>query len=205
MADQIPASRLYDISDLYNRAFGHVRPPYPNIAKDLSGLSPVGTVKAILNSFQKESLLGSEFTFPVKLNGYQLPAEPTIGIRGGKRLVKTPVTRSKVGRKINSATVIEEVGMNPYEVRIRGIMFTDDDTFPENQIQKIREIVEQLDSVEIVCGLTAIFNITRIMIEDWRLFDVAGSQGQVQAYELAAIDDKDPDLTVFSNAQSPVN
>lgn len=196
MADELPESRKYDMNELYRRAFGHVRPPYPNLIQDVSGFSPVGTVKAILNSFQKESLLGAEFTFPLKLDGYQLPAEPTIGLRGGKKLIETPVTRSRVGRKKDAATVIEEVSMQAYEVRIRGILFTDEDNYPEDQIRQIRQIVEKLDSVEIVCGLTSLFNITKIAIADWRLFDVAGTQGQVQAYEITAKDDKDVDLLV---------
>jgi hypothetical protein len=202
MADELPESRKYDMNELYRRAFGHVRPPYPNLIQDLSGISPVGSMKAFLSTFQKESMLGTEYTFPVKLARrgelWQLPGEATIAIRGGKKLIETPVTRSQEGRKKSIATVIEEVSMQAYEVRIRGILFTDDESYPEDQVRKIREIVEQLNSVEISCNLTSLFNITRIAISDWRLFDVPGAQGQVQAYELTAKDDKEVDLLISS-------
>jgi hypothetical protein len=194
MADELPESRKYDMNELYRRAFGHVRPPYPNLIQDLSGFSPVGSVKAFLSSFKKESLLGTEFTFPLKLEGYQLPGEATISIRGGKSIVSTPITQKRSGRVVSTANVIEEISMKPYDIRVRGILFNASGEYPEDEVKALRRICESVGSVNISCPLLLQFNFNKIVITEWRFFDVPGAQEEIQAYELTGMDDKDVDL-----------
>ena len=202
MADATPGNipPRYNMNEVYKSAFGYVRPPYPALMLEgeTLGLSPVGTIKALRGSFKLRSALNVEYTLPIKLDNWQLPQEPVVGIRGGKNIIETELNRGEInGRKLVQ-NVLEEINLNNYQVRIRGIILNeeDPDAYPEDAVRRLREICEKPGSISIENGLTALWNITRVAIRDWDLREVQGYVG-AQAFELDCISDVDFELEVI--------
>jgi len=190
----------YNLDAVYLQAFGHVRPPYTALVIEGKqvGVSPVGTVKALKGSFNLQSKLNAQYTLPIKLDGWQMPQEPVINIIGGKNIIETQLNRGELNGKRLVQNVLEEVNLNNYRVRIRGIILNEDDfdSYPEESVRRLREIVEKPGSVTIENGLTSLWNISKIAIQDWDLREVQGYIG-AQAFELDCLSDYDVELEVI--------
>lgn len=191
---QIPPP--YNPNDVYNLAFRHVRPPYPNLARQSGGdigISPVGTVRALKGSFNLTSIMNTPFTMPTKLDGWQMPNEPTIEIRGGKNIIETQLNR---GDRVQN--VLEEINLNNYEIRLRGVIINESefDLYPEEDVRRLREICEKPGAVSITNGILNLFNINQVAIRDVELFEVRGYAG-AQAYELVLLSDEDFELEII--------
>lgn len=190
---QIPPP--YNPAEVYQQAFRHVRPPYPNLVRESGtlGISPLGTVRALKGSFKLTSALNTIFTLPTKIDDWQMPNEPTIEIRGGKNIIETQLNR---GDRVQN--VLEEVNLNNYRIRIRGVILNEQefDVYPEQDVRRLREICEKPGSVSIVNGITALFNITQVAISDFDFFEVKGFAG-AQAYELDLFSDTDFELELI--------
>lgn len=190
---QIPP--LYNPDAVYHQAFRHVRPPYPNLVRESQtlGISPVGTVRALKGSFQLTSIMNTPFTMPTKLDDWQMPNEPTIELRGGKNIIETQLNR---GDRVQN--VLEEINLNNYEIRIRGVILNEEefDLYPEADVRRLREICEKPGSVSITNGILNLFNINQVAIRDFDFFEVMGYAG-AQAYELVLLSDTDFELEII--------
>ena len=75
--------------------------------------------------------------------------------------------------------------------------YDDENKFPEEDIQKLRNICEAKENIEIECDLLKIFNINRIAIEK---FDFPFTKGaNVQRYTITGVSDDIVDLLVEEN------
>lgn len=182
----------YDISQVYSQAFRHVRPPFPVLVAESKtlGISPVGTIRGLGGSLKLTSVLGTPITLDTKLDGWQMPNEPTIEIRGGKNIIETQLNRGE--RKAN---VLEEINLNNYQIRIRGVILNEEefDLYPEVDVRRLMEICEKPGSVSINNQICTIFNIFQVAIRDFNFFEVKGYAG-AQAYELDLLSDEDISL-----------
>ncbi len=193
----------FDLNQAYQTAFNHVRAPFPLLVAESKtyGISPVGTVKALGSSFKLKTLIGTDFTAPTKIDDWQLPNEPTISIRSGKRVLDTQLNRlDPSSGKIERKNVLEEVGINNYEVRLRGVIYndTDYDSYPEADVRRLREVIEKAGSVKIENGILTLFNIGRVAIVNYDFFEVRGYIG-AQAYELILLQDENLSLELELN------
>lgn len=199
--------RKYDLGQAYQQVFGYVRPPYPieAIRNGVTLLNPVGLVrgkvKALRGAFRLGSSLGPDYSFPTELAGFQLPNEPTIRITGGKKIIETKLTRLDAQGQLNRQNVLEEINLNNYRIRLRGIIMDDNnpDEYPEEIMLRIAEICTQSGSVSIKCPpLTTIWGISQIAIEDFDFHEVRGNPG-VQGYDIIGYSDEYVNLEVIEN------
>ena len=188
----------YDLSKVYSKAFGHVRAPYPVLlaeGREL-GISPVGTIKALKGVFKMKSVINI-YAMPTSIDGWQIPQEPIISIAGSKNIIETQLNRGD-----RTENVIEEVNLNNYEVRIRGIILNEQefDEYPEVDVSRLREICEKPGSIEIVNGLCAIYGITKVVIRRFDFREVQGYLG-AQAFELDCLSDEDFELELIDEPE----
>jgi hypothetical protein len=192
-------SPQYNLDDVYKQAFGHVRPPFPNliIESESFGISPAGTLKAIKGTFNLRSKLNASYTMPTKLDGWQMPQEPTISIRGSKNIIETPLNRG-----VRTKNVLEEINLNNYQLKIKGIILNEDDfdAYPDADIRRLREICEKAGNVSIENALASIWNISKVAIKDWDMFEVKGYVG-AQAFEIDLISDEDFELELINEPE----
>ncbi len=181
----------FNIEDLYRQAFGHVayppfrpdrRPFEVNVPGD--GTPPSNQ----LDPSQEFSYLGTPLIFPVELGGVRLPNEPLVSVRGGKKVIRTPID----GRK---GTFKEEYSLQDYEVTIAGIAIDEEnpDQYPFDQVRAIREVCERPGSVEVVCDLLTLFGIDRLAIEPFE-FPADVGMGASQRYFIRAYSDNEFEL-----------
>ncbi len=192
----------FDLNQAYQTAFNHVRPPYPLLIAESKtyGISPVGTAKALFGSLQK-SKLGDFYSLRTTIDGWLMPNEPTISIRSGKRVIDTPLNRlDPTTGKIERKSVLEEVGLNNYEIRLRGVIFNEDDSeeYPIDEVTRLREVCEKTGSVEIKNDLLSLFNINRVAIVNMEFLEVRGYIG-AQGYELILLQDENLTLELELN------
>lgn len=191
--------KQYDLNQVYKSAFGHARAPYPAllIESKTFGFSPVGSLKALKGTFTLRSTLGAEYTLPTKLDGWQIPQEPTLSINGGKNIVETALNRGE-----RTQNVLEEINLNNYRIRLRGVILNEEefDVYPETSIRRLREICEKAGSVTIENGLTTIWNISKVAIKDFEMFEVKGYLG-AQAFEIDLISDQDFELELIDDPE----
>lgn len=146
-------------------------------------------------------LLGREFFMPVYLshadkngntisytdkndpNVWQLPF-PVISIRGNISIVDTNLVQRR-------GSVHEIINQDDYLISIKGIMVTEDNTFPEAMVRRLREFYEIGQSLTIISALTDQFlhnGEDKVIIRAFDMPGVPGSQG-LRAYSLDLVSD----------------
>ncbi len=166
-----------DLNILYKNVFGYVGLPFPIGEINLNPFS--GTE----NVFRKD-LLGRPVPMPVQLNGTELP-NAVISLTGKKTVVETPLTGSEM-----RGSVKELVSVDDYKIQIRGIIVnTENESYPEDYVLRIRELCEARESVLIDCPVCELFDIAEMVITDFSLPEVRGLH--FQAYEINGLSDDD--------------
>lgn len=191
-------NNTYDLGLLYQKAFGYSALPYPMQARSLVG-NPVAKVKAVVGAFKRQSMLGTEYFMPIKLDGVQLPGEPTISIQGKKNIVRTPVAGA-ADKKNLRGTVKEQTSIDDYRIRIRGVIINeeDQDDFPSDHIRQLRERFETMGSIGISCQVTDLFNINLLAIESFDLRAIEGAQG-ASAFDISGYSDQLEELELIGD------
>lgn len=194
----------YNMNEVYSKAFSHIQLPYPNLVRESRtvGVSPFGTIKALKGSFKLKSTLNVDYALPTMIDGWQIPQEPLVKISVGKSLVTTDLTRGDLNGKRLVQSVIEEINLENYQVKIRGVILNeeDSDTYPEDDIRRLREAVEKPGSIEIINGLTTLWGISKICVQKLDLMEVQGILG-AQAFEITALSDTDFELEVIDSPE----
>lgn len=183
----------YDlVGEVYQRAFRHIRLPYPVLLAESRelGISPGGTIKSLKGAFRMKSVLNTEYALPTSIDEWQFPQEPIISISGSKNTVETQLNR---GDRVQN--VIEEVNLNNYQIRIRGVILNelDFDLYPEDDVRKLHEIFKKPGSIDIKNAVATILGISKVVIKDLSFKEVEGYLG-AQAFELECVSDEDFDL-----------
>jgi len=202
--------RKYDLNEVYQKAFGHVRAPYPTVllqSREL-GINPLGGLKALRGAFKFSSGLGTEFTLPTRLiskvsaapndpGWFQLPNEPTVSINGGNNLIETKLTRLDVNGQLNRQNVLEEINLNLFRIRIQGVLVNEEnpEDYPEEQLIRLRDICLASGPKSIDNAITTMWGIQNIALED---FDFPAVKGNVafQPYILIGYSDEVFELEV---------
>ncbi|MGL6123958.1 MAG: DUF6046 domain-containing protein [Shewanella sp.] len=211
------AELRFDLTQLYQRAFGLVRLPYPTLVVEagLTGINnPVQTVKAFASSLGK-SKLGGDYYFPLSVyrknndgsdaldkNAYTFPNEPTFQISGAKQIIETKVNRYD-GKVVYKQNVLEEFNLENYRVRLRGVIVNEDnfDEYPEVEVMKMKAIFELPGSLAVKdCQLLNIHRIYRLAFEKIKWTEVVGAPS-VQGYEIDCLSDQDFDLEYAETQQ----
>lgn len=197
MADQDPSfiQRSYDIQDLYGKAFGQVGVPFPQVGI-FPSFNPAATVSAIISAFQRAGKLAPYNQIVVFNKGllgqYVLPNEPTVEVFGTKHIIETPLNRGK-----RTQNVLEEINLNNYKVRIRGVIYNEKaEEFPTDDINSIHQLWMTQGSLEIDADLLKILGISKVAIVQIAWPSLPGYPG-AQPYELDCLSDEPFDLQYF--------
>jgi hypothetical protein len=176
------ANLEYNINELLRIAFGYVALPYPLGNLTLPSLQSFETslVKFGTAYASKSDVLGRSLFMPVWLNDVELP-NPIISVQLQKRIVSTPVA----GRK---GTVKELISTEDYRIKLKGIAIAD--TYPTDAVEQLIRLFEIEKPVNINNDITAILGITKCVIENLQLGEIAGKQN-IQTYEMDLISDDD--------------
>lgn len=195
----------FDLKQLYQQAFGHVRPPFPLLVSGVPGFNPIGTVEAIVNSVTTKSQInggdlkyGVKFRIPATQEEFTLPYEPVISIDGSKNLIET-----KLNQGDRTENVIEEVNLNNYRILMRGIIINEveDDRYPAETVRTLKRFCEAPGGLEVNNAILEYFGITQISLLDFRFPGVPGSIGAV-GYELECLSDRDIDLETIPESRT---
>ena len=184
--------RTYDIQDLYAKAFGQVGVPFPQVGF-FRAINPVDSVKAIISGFQRTGKLAPYNQVVVFNKGlsdqYILPNEPTVEVFGVKHVIETPLNRGK-----RTQNVLEEINLNNYKVRIRGVIYNEEEeVFPADDINSIHQMWMKQGSLEIDADLLKILGIAKVSIVQIAWPSLPGFPG-AQPYELDCLSDEPFDL-----------
>ena len=147
-------------------------------------------IRQLLNA---KNALGTEYFMPVKLGDVLLPNEPSVTVASKKNIVETVLVGSTV-----QGSVKELVAIGDYEITIRGLAIKQDSKlyYPEREIKTLHDLYKRNESVVIVCGLTELLGISRVIITDFSLPEMIGVQ-HAQLYEIRCISDTDFELEII--------
>lgn len=183
---------------LFQLAFGYVRMPH-----NRSGIAAVVPSASAFNQEDEitvelkeyNSVFGQPIFMPVVLEipglKWKCPNEPVVTLNVSKRIIETEIDS-------NDGTFKEGFSLGDYEVDIDGIIVNELDAgerYPEEEVAKLRRIVEYKGSVKVYCDLLSIFNINDLAIFSMTMPPMAG-QPSVAAYSLKCKSDRNIDLEV---------
>lgn len=129
-----------DLQGIFRDAFGYGTPNAFQIEK--KQLSNLG------QPYYGTDLLGREHFMPVYLNNYLLPFA-VIGMTWSKTIVSTPMPE-------RGGSVKELINIDDYKFNIKGIVLTEDNSFPEMQVRDIYELFKKNNSLQLRSVLTDI-------------------------------------------------
>lgn len=154
-----------------------------------------------LRDSEVKSILGTPVVMPVSIAGgayasrqpngevvqveypsLLMPPTTIMELSRKKRIVKTHVNGAQTG------TVKEYIGADDYEVRMTGVIVSQDDYMPVDYIQDWVRVMEAPVALDVTAELLQWFGIFRIVVEDYTLAQVEGYQNLV-AYQLRAVSD----------------
>ena len=196
------AIQQFDITSLYERAFGVSRgKAYDSgqlYTKQISEVpasedyqtpsvfgADTGDFVRIRQLLNAKLPTGADIFLPVEIGGYLLPNEPTLAIATKKNIVETALVGST-----KSGTVKELIALEDYEITIRGIAINYESrkVYPETQVRDLHTLYRRNEALPIICGLTELLGVKRVVIKDFRLPEMTGIQ-HAQAYELVCVSD----------------
>jgi hypothetical protein len=190
---------VIDIVELFQKTFGSKPYVVPDVSithADSSG--PGYRVTESANKAEKEftnkgSLIkeqyrGVEIMLPIKFfDGKELLMYLpycVIGLEGSKTIIETPLAE-RVG------SVKEQFNIDDYVFNVKGFLIGEDRKFPEEQLDKLRELFETKKAVRIDNALTNIFlsnkNLegleqSRVVLYRFSLQEVQGGREHVRPF-----------------------
>jgi len=181
----------FDINELYKQQFGYVGLPFPaagDIGEQIKPNSPFGVADAVAGQY-KNNLLGIPMVMPLEIGLpneelLQLATEPMIGVKLKKRLIRRFPNRSD-----KSGSIKETWSHDDYEIEIKGMVVSYvEDIFPEEEVRKLRNLLEENKNLIVKNELLRIFGIERIAVSDFSFPFTPGLKNQ--AYTIKAYSDK---------------
>ena len=141
-----------------------------------------------LDQAEPQSRLGVPCACPLLVRGqneanwWELPIEPVITINGKNSIVKRQVLKVAGTKGERRGTVKELWTQDDYEVNISGIFIADEEyRLPEQDIRRLRGYCEAHEPLYVLSDLFTLFNIDRIVIEDYSFPFTHGMQNQMFA------------------------
>lgn len=139
---------------------------------DLVRSNALGIPMALPLSFRLDKAGAEDWLFPY---------EPMISITGKNIITKRYVSKGRIRGSIK-----ERWTQDDYDIRIEGILMTQDGTYPEADVARLRAFCEA-SQVIATSPLLEIFGISRLVIEQWEIPFTAGQANQ--NYSLSCVSD----------------
>jgi hypothetical protein len=126
---------------------------------------------------------------------WTFPLDPVVSISCKNIIVRRRVL--KVNASSNRRGTIKEVwSQDDYEINIAGVLMNDENELPETDLRRLRRYCEARKPLLVESKLFTIFDIERIVIEDYSLPFTKGIENQM--YNIKAYSDDEFDLLVKS-------
>lgn len=140
------------------------------------------------------ALLGIPHACPLSVRGegesqwWRLPVEPVLTVNGKNTIVKRSVLKVGGTKGERRGTVKELWSQDDYEVNISGIFInsSSDDNLPDADIRRLRGYCEARRPIEVMNDLLELFNIERIVIEDYSFPFTPGIANQMYTIKAAS-------------------
>ena len=110
-----------------------------------------------------------------------LPYEPMITISGKHIITKRQVAKSK-----SRGSIKERWTLDDYSVKIEGILMSKTDSYPEDDVRRLRKFCEAGEVIA-TSPLLELFGISRLVIESWEIPHTSGVRNQ--NYSLSCLSD----------------
>ncbi|HEY0611365.1 MAG TPA: DUF6046 domain-containing protein [Chitinophaga sp.] len=164
----------FDIKKIFQDSWGYHPPVFDVVLQSEQSLRKV--------DYFAKGLFGRPYFMPVKLGDVHLP-NPVIKITSKKTIVETAM----VGR---TGTVKELISQENYRINIKGIIITENNNYPESEIQQVHDLYKQNTSFPINSALTDIFltDDNKVVITDISWPEIVGVQN-VKTYEMNLVSD----------------
>ncbi|MGA0556528.1 DUF6046 domain-containing protein [Larkinella sp. VNQ87] len=119
---------------------------------------------------------------------WTLPIEPLVSVRGRNMIV-----RRNISKKNGIGSVKELWSQDDYSISVRGIFVSEKlGEFPEENLSKLKKLLEAKRSLVISCRLTDILGITLMAVEEWELPETSGLENQY--FRISGYSDQDFEL-----------
>jgi hypothetical protein len=145
-----------------------------------------------------QSIAGTPMYFPLRIKKasepdssyWLLPLEPMITISGGNTLVRRNVAKGSL-----RGTIKERWNTEDYSIKIDGMLKTQDEwKYPYEAVNKLRELMEAKEPLDVLCPLLEKYHISRIAVEKYDFPFTKGMENQ--SYSITAYSDDNWSLLV---------
>lgn len=137
---------------------------------------------------------GRTYFMPIKLGGLDLPPS-VVSISGGNIIEDTPLTERGGDAK-------EFISSTDIKLRVRGIIVSEGNSYPENVVSDIRALVSSGKALEMRSVITDLFLVTpersgynKVVVYDWN-FPSAPGVKNVRPFEIFLKSDEPFDLYI---------
>lgn len=168
----------FSISSIFQSIWGYTPANFEIIKQ------PSATSIGINYYGEERNVYGRSYYMPVWLDG-KLLQNPVIKISSKKTIVQTALVN-------RTGSVKELISTDDYLINIKGLIVSEDSTFPEEQITQLRDIYLQNEAITIENALISIFfqDNENVVITDFSLPEVKAGVSNVRAYEMNLVSDK---------------
>lgn len=151
----------------------------------------------------KYTLFNTPMCFPLSVKRssqknsewWLLPVEPIISIHSSNDVIRRKVAKVSAGLNRRRGTIKERWAQDDYSISIEGILTRWDEwKYPTQDVQRLRQIMEAREPIDVQCALFEIVGVGRIVIDSFKLPFTKGEENQ--AYSIEAFSDDDWDLLI---------
>lgn len=148
-------------------------------------------------------LIGIEHACPLSLkrtgepNWWQLPIEPVVTISCKNNIVQREILKVSSADKKQRGTVKELWSQADYEISISGVFISTAGKLPEDDIRQLRNLCEARESIEVKSPLFTLFDIQRIVIEDYQFPFTKGIENQMFSLKCLSDDFDEAQLLII--------
>ena len=136
---------------------------------------------------------GIPMIMPVRLkleswgDWWTIPIEPLVSVSGGNVVSRRTVAKGK-----HRGTIKERWTQDDYNIIIRGVLINheNESKFPEADLQKLRQVCEAAEAVQVECDMLQYFDIYRAVVLKYNFPFTHGEMNQT--YQITLVSD---DLT----------
>lgn len=176
-----------NLTSAYLRTFGFTALPYSALSTktEVTEADAFDTEQDNAPRAEDTGLLGVPIHLPCTIGDFRLPNEPMVELSSQRRIVTTDIDG-------NDGSFKELYSNGDMAVTIRGILVDDDnpDAYPEEQVRRLRNVLEARKHVKLTNRLAAMWNIEHVAVESYSFPAVPGELG-MQGYEIRALSDKE--------------
>lgn len=177
----------FNLTSLYLRTFGFTALPYGQLdaRTQVTDAQRFDALEARQPVGEETGLLGTPIHLPLRLGDFKFPNEPLVELSMQRRIVITDIDG-------NDGSFKELYSNGDVQVTIRAILVNDDDpdSYPEDLVRALRNVLEERKHVRIINRLTAMFNVEHIAVESWSFPAVPGELG-MQGVEIRGLSDRE--------------